>query len=114
MREFKFLSTKIPVFQFEVLNNIQFYPQTLVVQEHWSLQRTALVKEINAGIDEMCDRNGWKAYKHPEVYYNDKRELSFDVMEVPKSVHLSREFYRWDMVKNEPNAKLKKQTAALF
>lgn len=79
----------------------------------WS-ERTALVKEINAGIDEMCERNGWKAYKHPEVYYNDKRELSFDVMEVPKSVHLSREFYRWDMVKNEPNSKLKKQTAALF
>lgn len=45
IKDFKFLSTKRPVFQFEILNNIQFYPQTLVVQEHWSLQRTALVKE---------------------------------------------------------------------
>ena len=45
IKAFKFLSTKRPVFQFEVLNNIQFYPQTLVVHEHWSLQRTELVKE---------------------------------------------------------------------
>jgi hypothetical protein len=77
-------------------------------------ERTALVKEINAGIDEMCDRNGWKAYKHPEVYYTGSGELSFDVMEVPKSVHLSREYYRWDMAKNTANPKLKKQIAALF
>ena len=45
MKPFKFLSTKRPVFQYEILNDIQFYPQSLVVQEHWSLQRTELVKE---------------------------------------------------------------------
>ena len=77
-------------------------------------QRTALVKEINAGIDEMCERNGWQAHKHPDVYFNTLGELTFDVMEKPKSVHIAREYYRWDLVKNEPNKKLIKQTLALF
>jgi hypothetical protein len=77
-------------------------------------ERTALVKEMNSGIDEMCQRNGWTSYKHPEVYLNSLGELKFDVMEKPKSVHTAREFYRWDLVNNEPNKKLIKQTLALF
>ena len=77
-------------------------------------ERTALVKEINAGIDEMCERNGWQAYKHPEVYFNGDGELTFDVMEKPKSVHIAREYYRWDLVNNYPNKKLIKQTLSLF
>jgi hypothetical protein len=79
----------------------------------WS-ERAALVKEINSSIDDMCQRNGWKSYKHPEVYFNALNELTFDVMEKPKSVHIAREFYRWDVAKNEPNKKLIKQTLALF
>lgn len=77
-------------------------------------ERTALVKEINAGIDDMCERNGWQAYKHPEVYFNSEGELTFDVMEKPKSVHIAREYYRWDLVNNCPNKKLIKQTLSLF
>jgi hypothetical protein len=79
----------------------------------WS-ERTELVKQINLGIDEMADRNGWSVYKHPEVYFNAKGELTFDVMEKPKSVHISREYYRWDMEKNESNKNLIKQTLSLF
>ena len=77
-------------------------------------ERTELVKQFNSGIEEMCERNGWSVYKHPEVYFNTLGELTFDVMEKPKSVHISREFHRWDLVNNVPNAKLaevKKQTA---
>lgn len=77
-------------------------------------ERTNLVKRINNGIDAMAARNDWKVYKHPEVYFNDKGELTFDVMEQPKSVHISREFYRWDMEKNKSNDRLKKQTTSLF
>lgn len=77
-------------------------------------ERTNLTKKINAGIDNMAARNDWKVYKHPEIYFNDKDELTFDVMEQPKSVHISREFYRWDMEKNQPNSRLKKQTTSLF
>jgi len=62
----------------------------------------------------MANRNGWQVYKHPEVYFNDKGELTFDVMEKPKSVHISREFYRWDMEANQPNKSLIKQTMSLF
>ena len=77
-------------------------------------ERTALVKEINAGIDEMCERNDWHVYKHPEIYFNSIGELTFDVMEKPKSVHIAREYYRWDLTKNESNKKLIKVTQALF
>ena len=77
-------------------------------------ERTELVNQFNRSIDEMCERNGWDCYMHPEVYLNSVKELSFDVMEKPKSVHLSREYYRWDLVKNCANEKLEggsKQTA---
>ena len=62
----------------------------------------------------MCKRNNWKVYKHSDVYFNDKGELTFDVMEQPKSVHISREFYRWDMAANCPNKRLEKKTMSLF
>lgn len=82
----------------------------------WS-ERTELVKQFNKLVDDMCSRNGWQVYEHPEVYTNSLGELSFDVMEKPKSVHLAREFYRWDLETNEPNSRLvtrKPQTTALF
>ena len=69
-------------------------------------ERTELVTQFNRLVEAMCDRNGWACYKHPEVYLNADGELSFDVMEKPKSVHLAREFYRWDLVNNCPNQKL--------
>jgi hypothetical protein len=78
------------------------------------LERTKIVHEINEGIDLMCERNKWKSYNHPETYFNAKGELTFDVMEKPKSVHIAREFYRWDLINNEPNKKLIKQTTSLF
>jgi len=78
------------------------------------LERTQLSKEINNYIDEMCKRNNWKVYKHSDVYFNDKGELTFDVMEQPKSVHISREYYRWDMAANCPNKRLEKKTMSLF
>jgi len=79
----------------------------------WS-ERTQLVKLMNKGIDEMCTRNGWKSYKHSQILKNRVGELDFSVMEVPKSVHLSREFYRWDFINHEWNKKLIKQFITLF
>lgn len=77
-------------------------------------ERTELVKEFNILVEAMCNRNGWKTWSHPDVYLNSFGELTFDVMEKPKSVHIAREYYRWDLVKNEPNSKLTKATLALF
>ena len=77
-------------------------------------ERTELVKQFNQMVTDMCERNDWKTWRHPDVYLNSFGELKFDVMEKPKSVHIAREYYRWDLVKNEPNTKLTKVTQALF
>ena len=79
-------------------------------------ERTELVHQFNAAVEDMCNRNGWDCYKHPAVYKNALGELDFEVMEKPKSVHLAREYYRWDLVKNCKNAKLETRavTSALF
>ena len=79
-------------------------------------ERTELVNLMNEMIAIMCDRNGWTTWQHSDAYKNPIGELSFDVMEKPKSVHIAREFYRWDLVNNEPNKKLEVATiqTALF
>ena len=69
-------------------------------------ERTSIVELFNSLLEQVCARNGWRCYKHPEIYYNQDRELSFDVMEKPKSVHLSREYYRFDLDENCLNKKL--------
>ena len=66
-------------------------------------ERTELVKIFNETVDSVCEQYGWKALSWPENILNDKKELSFDAMEKPQSVHLSREFYRWDMENNCEN-----------
>ena len=79
-------------------------------------ERTALVELMNRMVVEMCGRNGWSTWQHSDAYKNPIGELSFDVMEKPKSVHIAREFYRWDLINNEPNKKLEavKIQSALF
>lgn len=77
-------------------------------------ERTALVKEFNQLVEAMCKRNGWSTWQHPDVFLNAFGELTFDVMEKPKSVHIAREYYRWDLVNNRPNQKLVKASQALF
>ena len=66
-------------------------------------ERTELVKIFNETVDSVCEQHGWKALSWPENILNDKKELSFDAMEKPQSVHLSREFYRWDIENNCEN-----------
>ena len=66
-------------------------------------ERTELVKIFNETVDSVCEQHGWKALSWPKNILNDKKELSFDAMEKPQSVHLSREFYRWDMENNCEN-----------
>tara|TARA_R110000824_G_scaffold247750_2_gene436816 strand:+ start:904 stop:1974 length:1071 start_codon:yes stop_codon:yes gene_type:complete len=66
-------------------------------------QRSEVVKIFNKTIDSVCDLYGWTAKSWPANILNEKQQLSFDAMEKPKSVHLSREFYRWDMENNCEN-----------
>lgn len=80
----------------------------------WS-ERTELVKLFNAQLQSIASRNNWQFYSHPEHFKNDLGELDFGVMEKPQSVHLSQEFYRWDLRADCPNKKLepRHQTSAL-
>lgn len=64
-------------------------------------ERSALHEIINDKIEEICSRNGWRVYKHPSMFYNQQGQLKFDVMERPKSIHLSPMFYRWDLENNK-------------
>jgi hypothetical protein len=70
-------------------------------------ERNALVKQFNSRMKEICEYNKYQFTEHPEVFYNNLDELSFDVMEKPKSVHIARQFYRWDLVNDVPNPELK-------
>lgn len=79
-------------------------------------ERTELVQHFNQMVVDMCGRNGWATWAHPAVYKNAIGELDFEVMEKPKSIHIAREYYRWDLVKDQSNQKLeyKQTTIALF
>lgn len=69
-------------------------------------ERTALATMFNMRLEEICHRNGWELYSHPDVYKNEKGELDFEVMEKPQSVHLARLYYRWDLENDCPNPNL--------
>lgn len=51
---------------------------------------------FNRLLEDMCKRNGFEYYSHPNEYLNNLGELSFSVMEPTKNVHLGRQFYRWN------------------
>lgn len=64
-------------------------------------ERNKCKNYFNKKLKELCDRNNFDYYEHPESYRNEKEELSFDVMEPKQNVHLSRQFYRWDLDKDK-------------
>lgn len=51
--------------------------------------------------------NTFDVYDHPEIYMNNRLELDFRVMEKPRSVHMSREWYPFNFATGEVNKKLK-------
>lgn len=54
-------------------------------------------------LDLGCAKNGINYHRWPEEFRNEKRELKFEVMEWPRSIHLSPRFYRWDFMKEREN-----------
>ena len=69
-------------------------------------ERASLSKYINMSIDNMCERNGWNVYKIPKEFFNEEGELTFNVMEKPQSVHISREFHYWDYENDRKNSRI--------
>lgn len=82
--------------------------------------RNEIKEQFNELITQMCRTNGFKLYRHPDVYKDDDGKLRVDVMEQPRSVHISPDFYYWDLWNNTPNRKLggknskKPKSTALF
>ena len=72
-------------------------------------ERTKLHQMWNIRLDQFVRRNpnlNVTVYKHPDVYKNELGELDFEVMEKPKSIHLARLYYRWDLENDCPNPNL--------
>lgn len=69
-------------------------------------ERQELVDIFNTNMKLICEKMDWKFYEWPDFFKNDLGKLDFEFMEKPKSVHLSREYYRWDMDNNRSNINL--------
>ena len=67
-------------------------------------ERTKLVNTFNNAVDKICIENKWNTFHWPEEFLNDSKELDFEYMERPKSVHLSPVSYRWDLFENKLNS----------
>lgn len=70
---------------------------------NWNL-RDRIHKAFNYQLQVECLDNGINVVKWPDTYTNEMGELDFAVMEKPRSVHISPEFYLWrdaDETRNE-------------
>jgi hypothetical protein len=56
---------------------------------------------FNEMLKECKFITGWDVLEFPEYFFDDSGKLRFEVMEVPGSVHLNPEHYRWDLDKNK-------------
>jgi hypothetical protein len=71
-------------------------------------ERQELVEIFKDTLREMVARNsGWSLFEWPDAWYQvDGVAFMSNYMERPRSVHLGRRFYRWDLVNNVENEKL--------
>lgn len=69
-------------------------------------ERTSVVNYMTEKMQQFAEPCDIQVYKHPETYYNSEGQLRFEVMEKPRSVHLSREFYPFDFETGNVNGKL--------
>ena len=65
--------------------------------------RNSLQKLFNLKLKVTCVKNDWKFWAHPTWFQNESGELDFEFMESPRSVHLARKYYRWDLINDCPN-----------
>lgn len=79
-------------------------------------QRQEVLQVFNDALASAAVDRGWKLFTWPEEWYRlDGIEFIETVMERPRSVHIAKKFYRWDLDADVPNSRLvPKATAALF
>ena len=67
-------------------------------------ERQAVVKHFNEGLAEMADSHGWSMFHWPADWYTmDGVEFMTEYLERPRSVHLARKYYRWDLTNDQSN-----------
>lgn len=67
-------------------------------------KRQELVEIFKNEIGNECNKNGWSTYVWPKEWYEmDGVEFMTTHMERPKSVHLARKSYRWNLVNDIEN-----------
>lgn len=80
-------------------------------------ERTDASKYFNIKLKELSAELGTDLWIHPSEYLNDLGELDYKVMEPKQNVHLSRQWYRWDLdndVEREFGKLPVKNTTSLF
>lgn len=66
--------------------------------------RQELVKVFIEEMGNAAAKNGWKFFCWPKAWYEtDGVDFMNTYMERPRSVHLARKWYRWDLVNDQPN-----------
>lgn len=58
-------------------------------------QRSDTAKHFNWVLENTCPEYGYTLLTWPDTFKNEQGQLRFEVMEKPRSVHLSQDFYRW-------------------
>lgn len=67
-------------------------------------RRAELVDYFNHRVEEMCRVHGFANQKWPEEWYQmDPEEYAEKIMERPRSVHIGRQGYLYDLETNEKN-----------
>ena len=80
-------------------------------------ERTDASKYFNVKLKELSVELGTDLWIHPSEYLNDLGELDYKVMEPKQNVHLSRQWYLWDLdndVLRDFNKLPVKSTTSLF
>lgn len=64
-------------------------------------ERNTLRSAFNEMLEECSKFSGYEVLKFPSHFFDEDGKLKFSAMEVPGSVHLSPEFYRWNLDANQ-------------
>lgn len=75
-------------------------------------ERQELVNVFKGELLEAAAKHGFDVWAWPEDWYKmDGQEYSETIMERPRSIHLARRFYRWDLENDVLNSRLDKVSA---
>ncbi len=63
-------------------------------------KRNLLRNIFNYTLEQVGSEYGYEVLKFPEYFFDETGKMKMEYLEIPKSVHLSPEYYKWDLDKN--------------